>query len=216
MKYSCVAVLDLDGVILKTNLIKYCAMLSLFSEYREQKKSISQYILARGGVPRRDKLFGLLRDLLGVEPSAAMLANYLERYARALEHALAMAPIVEGIDGFLRQDGYTFYVSSSAPEQEVYHQLQRSNLLTHFAAIYGSTTPKAAALRTIRTAHPQQPVVFFGDAIGDWDAAKEAGVAFIAVVNERDNFGDHPVIKLSSFTHLVQVEACMQRALAED
>lgn len=216
MKYSCVAVFDLDGVILKTNLIKYSAMLSLFADYREQQSRISEYILARGGVPRRDKLFGLLHDLLGVEPSTAMLANYLERYARALEYELAIAPIVEGVDGFLRQDGYTFYVSSSAPEQEVYQQLQRRNLLTYFAALYGSTTPKAVALRTIRAANPGKPLVFFGDAIGDWDAAQEAGVAFIAVVNERDNFGDHPVIKLPSFTTIAQVEVCIQRALAED
>lgn len=216
MQHGCVVVFDLDGVILKTNLIKYRAMLSLFADNTEQQTSISEYILARGGVPRRDKLFGLQHDLLGVEPSAAMLANYLERYARALEHELAIAPIVEGVDGFLRQDGHTFYVSSSAPEQEVYHQLQRRSLLTYFAAIYGSTTPKAAALRTIQAAHPGKPLVFFGDAIGDWDAAKAAGVAFIAVVNERDNFGNHPVIKLSSFTHIAQVEACMQRALAKD
>lgn len=216
MQHGCVAVFDLDGVLLRTNLIKYSAMLSLFSEYPEQQKSISAYILARGGVPRRDKLFGLLHDLLGVEPSAAMLADYLERYARALEHALAMAPLVEGVDGFLQQDGYTFYVSSSAPEAEVYQQLQRRNLLTYFAAIYGSTTPKAAALHTIRAANPGKPLVFFGDAIGDWDAAQKAGVAFIAVVNECDNFGDHPVIKLSSFTTIAQVEACIQRALAED
>lgn len=215
MKYSCVAVFDLDGVILKTNLIKYRAMISLFADYREQQNRISEYILARGGVPRRDKLFGLLHDLLGVEPSAIMLANYLEQYACALEYELAMAPIVEGVDGFLRQDGYTFYVSSSAPEQEVYQQLQRRNLLTYFAGIYGSTTPKATALQTIQEAHPESSIVFFGDAIGDWEAAQAAHVAFIAVINERDNFGTETVLKLSGFTNINQVEACIQRALAE-
>ena len=210
-----VVVLDLDGVILKTNLIKYRAMLSLFADYQEQQESISTYILARGGVSRRDKLFGLLHDLLGTEPSTAMLADYLERYARALERELAIAPIVEGIDGLLRHDGYTFYVSSSAPEPEVYQQLQRRNLLPSFAGIYGSTTPKATALQTIQAANPGKQLVFFGDAIGDWDAAQAAHVAFIAVINERDNFGDKPVLKLSDFTNITQVEACIQRALAE-
>lgn len=215
MQPSCVVVLDLDGVILKTNLIKYRAMLSLFADYREQQESISAYILAQGGVPRRAKLFGLLHDLLGMEPSPALLEDYLERYGHALEHELALAPIVEGIDGFLQHAGYTFYVSSSVPEPEVYNQLQRRALLTYFAGIYGATTPKATALQTIRTANPGRALVFFGDAVGDWEAAQEAHVAFIAVVNERDNFGDEPVVKLSSFTNMPQVETCMQRALAE-
>lgn len=213
MQLSCVVVLDLDGVILKTNLIKYRAMLSLFAAYPEQQERISAYILARGGVPRRAKLFGLLHDLLGVEPSPALLEEYLERYDRALENELAIAPIVEGIDRLLQHETYTFYVSSSAPEPEVYSQLERRGLLTYFAGIYGATTPKAAALKTIQTIHPDRSLVFFGDAVGDWEAAKEAQVAFIAVINERDHFGDAPVIKLSSFINLAQVAACMQRAL---
>lgn len=215
MQPGCVIVFDLDGVILKTNLIKYRAMLSLFADYGEQQESISAYILAHGGVPRREKLFGLLHGLLGVAPSPALLEDYLERYARALEHALAMAPIVEGIDGFLQQAGYTFYVSSAAPEPEVYHQLQRRNLLTYFAGIYGATTPKATALNTIRTIHPDRPLLFFGDASGDWEAANEAGVAFIAVINERDNFGAEPITKLSNFINMAQVKACIERAFAE-
>lgn len=214
MSPSCVVVLDLDGVILKTNLIKYRAMLSLFADYQEQQESISAYILARGGVPRRDKLFGLLHDLLGAEPSPAILEDYLERYARALEHELAIAPIVEGIDNFLQQDSYAFYVSSSAPEPEVYQQLQRRNLLTYFAGIYGSTMPKATALQTIQAAHPASHLVFFGDAVSDWEAATAAHVAFIAVINERDNFRNETVLKLSGFTNITQVEACIQRALA--
>lgn len=50
------AVFDLDGVIVKTNLVKHSAMLSLFADHPEQRSAISEFILANGGVPRRDKL----------------------------------------------------------------------------------------------------------------------------------------------------------------
>ncbi|MFZ4662797.1 MAG: hypothetical protein ACOYNY_37675 [Caldilineaceae bacterium] len=80
MQQDRVVVLDLDGVILKTNLIKYRAMLSLFAEYPMQREPISDYILVRGGVPRRDKLTGILREIVGVEPTPALIADYLERY----------------------------------------------------------------------------------------------------------------------------------------
>lgn len=213
MQKGAVVVLDLDGVILKTNLIKYRAMLSLFAEYPDQSEEISDYILARGGVPRRDKLAGILREIVGVEPTPALIAGYLERYAHALEHELAIAPIVEGVADFLQQTDYTFYVCSSAPEEEVHCQLERRDLLGYFTKVYGSTTPKADALRAIRAAHPHHPIAFFGDAVGDWEAAKAAHVAFVAVVNERDNFDVQPVIKLQSFSDIAEVERCFDEAL---
>ena len=83
----------------------------------------------------------------------------------------------------------------------------------YFTKVYGSTTAKADALYAIRAVHRDSPIVFFGDAVGDWEAAQTAAVAFIAVVNERDNFGDQPVIKLWSFADLAEVEACLGRAL---
>ena len=213
MQQDRVVVLDLDGVILKTNLIKYRAMLSLFAEFPDQREPISDYILARGGVPRRDKLAGILREIVGVEPTPALIAGYLERYAHALEHELAIAPMVEGMAHFLQQTDYTFYVCSSAPEEEVHRQLQRRDLLGYFTKVYGSTTPKADALRAIRAAHPHHPIVFFGDAVGDWDAAQAANVAFVAVVNERDNFGEQPVTKLQSFSDVAEGKRCFDEAL---
>lgn len=208
-----IVVLDLDGVILKTNLIKYRAMLSLFAEYPDQREPISDYILARGGVPRRDKLAGILREIVGIEPSAEVITDYLERYAQALAHELAIAPIVEGVATLLQEEGYTFYVCSSAPEAEVHCQLERRNLLSYFTKVYGSTVAKADALRAIRAVHPDGAIIFFGDAVGDWEAARSASVAFVAVVNERDNFGDQPVMKLHSFANLTEVERCIRCTL---
>ena len=73
-------VLDLDGVILMTNLSKYCAMLFLFAAHPDQQPSISNYMLAHGGVPRREKLSTILRDLLQPPPTAALLTHDLQRY----------------------------------------------------------------------------------------------------------------------------------------
>lgn len=213
MQQDKVVVLDLDGVILKTNLIKYRAMLSLFAAYPDQREAISDYILARGGVPRRDKLAAILGEIVGVEPTPTLLAGYLERYAHALEYELAIAPMVEGVATFLQEDGYSIYVCSSAPEEEVHHQLERRNLLGYFTKVYGSTTAKADALRAIRAIHADSPIVFFGDATGDWEAARSAAVAFVAVVNERDNFGVLPVMKLHNFANLTEVERCIRSTL---
>lgn len=214
MQLNCsVAVLDMDGVILKTNFIKYRAMLSLFSEYTEFSSRISEYILAHGGVPRRDKFIEILGNILKVTPTEALIDGYLRRYASAVEHEITVAPMVEGMREFLSADGYTFYVSSSSPESEVYHQLESRNLNTYFSAIYGLQTPKAEALRQIVVANPESAVVFFGDSVGDWEAAQEAAVAFVAMINERDNFQTQSVVKLKDFTAMSQVKISIQNAL---
>jgi phosphoglycolate phosphatase-like HAD superfamily hydrolase len=208
-----VVVLDLDGVILKTNLIKYRAMLSLFAEYVDLQNNISEYILAHGGVPRREKFVAIVRNIIGTMPTGPLLTRYLDRYAHALEHELAVAPIVEGVAEFLAIGGRTFYVSSSAPEVEVHRQLEIRTLSHYFAVIYGSQTPKVEALRQVVSAHSGAAIVFFGDSIGDWAAAQEAGVAFIGVINERDNFTDQSVVKLNDFINVDRVEESIQNAL---
>jgi phosphoglycolate phosphatase-like HAD superfamily hydrolase len=130
-----------------------------------------------------------------------------------LKHLLAVVPMVEGVEAFLGDRGYTFYLSSSAPEAEVSEQLSRRNLDNYFAAVFGAGTPKATALRQVAARHPTMVPVFFGDSIGDWEAAKEARVAFVAVVSERDNFVGYQVAKLVDFTSPASVQANIQSAL---
>ena len=214
MRVSAV-VFDLDGVIVKTNFVKHAAMLSLFSDRPEQQNAISKFVLSNGGVPRKDKLAHLLRNNLRTEPTEALLAEYLRRYAIALEHQLAAAPMVEGVGEFIAAYPADRYVCSSAPEAEVHEQVARRSLGPYFAAVYGGTTPKSQALRAIAATHANGPVVFFGDSVGDYDAARQAGVAFVGVVCERNNFKGMPVVELTDFAHRATVEQAMLRSLAQ-
>lgn len=209
------AVFDLDGVIVKTNFVKHAAMLSLFADHPEQRDAISQFILSSGGVPRRDKLAHLLQNHLQTEPTDALLGQYLHRYAVQLELELSVAPMVEGVREFIASCPAARYVCSSAPEPEVHEQISRRSLRHHLAAIYGGATRKSAALRTIAASHPSEAVVFFGDSVGDHQASCQAGVAFVGVVCERDNFQGMPVVKLRDFSHRATVEQAMLEAVAQ-
>ena len=205
-------VFDLDGVIVKTNFVKYAAMLSLFAEHPQQQGVIGEYILANGGVPRRAKLAHLLQHHLRTEPTDALLSEYLRRYAIELEHRLAGAPMVEGIADFITCYPAARYVCSSAPEAEVHEQLSRRSLGHHFVAVYGGDPLKADALRAIAASHPDRSVFFFGDSAGDYEASRQAGVGFVGVVCERDNFQGMPVVKLRDFVHRAAVEQAMCQA----
>jgi len=204
--------LDLDGVIIKSNFIKYRAMLSLFSHRTDFQECISEYILTHGGVSRREKLTEIISNILGQKVDDEILSDYLNRYAQALDHEISIAPLVDGVSDFLDRREHQFYVCSSAPESEVHDQLSGRNLLACFSQVFASDTPKAVALKKISELHKGN-IVFFGDSIGDLEAAKQADVAFIAVIAERDNFADYGVVKLKDFTSFSIVQNCVEQAL---
>lgn len=204
-----VIVLDLDGVIVKSNLIKYRAMLGLFDAFSAHSDAIGAFILANGGVPRKEKLTAILAQILGLHVTPALIADYLQRYDHQLADLLRAVPLVEGVADFVASGDYHCYVSSSAPEAEVESHLARTGLRPHFAAIFGRDTPKATALTAIKQRHPGATVVFFGDAVGDLCAAQAANVPFIGVICERDNFAGYDVVKLQDFSDRIVVQQCI-------
>ncbi len=210
-----VLVFDLDGVIVKTNITKHDAMLSLFKDYPDQRQSISGFILSNGGVPRREKLARILQEYLRVEATESLLARYLAQYAVQLEHRLAAAPYVEGVLEFITTYEGFRYVCSSAPETEVHEQIFRRSLQDSFAAIYGGSTTKQDALRKIAAFHKQHAVVFFGDSVGDYEASRQAKVRFVGIVSERDNFQGMPVVTLKDFTSMGKIQLALHKLAAQ-
>lgn len=209
---SSVAVFDLDGVLVASTTAKHRALMSIFDGYPHLNPALSEYFLVRGGVPRREKIAGALVDVIGVSVDEAVLSNYLTTYDVAVKHALLLAPLVPGVQEFVRSVAYPKYVCSSAPEAEVDEQLRRFALHSCFDGRYGGGTPKQQALREIAERHGYKHVVFFGDAVADHDAAIEAGIAFVAVTYERDAFGTRQVVRLRDFTNRAAVEESINTA----
>lgn len=205
-----VVVLDLDGVVVCSNAVKRRAMLGMFADHPAHAAAIESYVAANPGARRDCKIRHILEQILKVHAGEDVMATYLARYASDLVEGLAAAPLVAGIDAFLAGGKHPFYVSSTAPEAEIALQLERRGLSRYFAAIFGATTPKADALRRVRDRHPGSPVVFFGDSMSDWEAARDAGVAFVGVTSDGNTLGDLPVPRLADFTNPAAIRECMQ------
>ena len=210
-----VVVLDMDGVILKSNAIKHRTMLKLFSAYPASADAIAAYIHTNGGVARKQKIITILETLLHRPATPQIVAERLALYDRSLEPLLVDAPLVEGVATFVSSREHRFYVSSTAPESEIESQLTRTGLRAHFAGIYGRDTPKASALRQIRSMNPGSTLVFFGDSSTDYAAAQETGAPFVVVTSEHDNFPDLPVVKLADFSSAALIQAAMRSAVAQ-
>ena len=206
-------VLDMDGVLLKTNDAKYRAMLGLFERYPAKRREISDFILSHGGVPRSEKLKYILESIVGVAASEAAINDYLVKYEHSLEEALSAAPFVAGVKEFLSACACPLYLCSSAPASEVTRQLSARHLESYFAEVFDGRTPKEEALRRIATRHGHKQIVFFGDSLGDLAAALAARVSFVAVAAEWDNFVDRPVVKVRDFTAPDLVQRCITEAV---
>jgi len=205
-------VLDMDGVLLKTNDAKYRAMLGLFEKHPGKMPAISEFILRNGGVPRAEKLKHILESIVGMVASEAILDEYLVKYQHALEGALAAAPLVPGVTDFLSACECPLYLCSSAPAGEVARQLSARHLQGYFAEVFDGGTPKDRALKHIAQRHGNKGTVFFGDSLGDLAAAQSAGVPFVAVIAEWDNFGERAVVKLRDFTDRATIARCLSEA----
>lgn len=204
--------LDMDGVLLRTNDAKYRAMLALFERYPAKTAAISQFILRNGGVPRAEKLKYILESIVGAGPSEAVIEEYLEQYEHSLEDELSAAPFVLGMKEFLSDCACPIYLCSSAPAREVSRQLSVRCIQRHFAEVFDGRTPKEEALKFIAQRHGHKGTVFFGDSLGDLAAAQAAGVSFVAVVAEWDNFVDRPVVKLRDFADRDTIQRCISEA----
>jgi beta-phosphoglucomutase-like phosphatase (HAD superfamily) len=209
-----VAVLDMDGVILKTNLTKHRAMLALFSSFPGHTERISQYILDRNGVRRDLKILGIHAEILGSTLTEDELNGYLDRYAIALEKELSVAPLVDGVDRFVQDHPGRLFVSSSAPTEEVERQLSVRSLVQHFDGVFAGEADKRQGLERIRVLAGSQTVVFFGDSLGDWESARSADIAFVGVIAERDNFRDAPIAKIRDFVDRDSIAKAIERSLA--
>jgi histidinol phosphatase-like enzyme len=144
-------VFDLDGVIVKTNFVKYAAMLSLFADHPEQQGAISEFILSNGGVPRRAKLAHLLQNNLCTEPTDALLSEYLRRYAIQLEHQLAVR---QWLKASRSSSLATHRPATSARQRQKPRSTNKSLAGRSVAtcAVYGSTTPSRCTARYRRIA----------------------------------------------------------------
>ena len=204
----------MDGVIFRTNLTKHRAMLALFSRFPKHTEQISQYILDRNGVRRDLKILGIHSELLGVPLTDGELASYLHKYAVALDEQLSAAPLVEGVDRFIERHPGDLFVSSSAPREEVERQLGARSLMRHFDGVFAGEADKREGLERIRALATGQEVVFFGDSMGDLEAARLARVGFVGVVAERDNFRDAEIPKIRDFGNPNSVIAAIEQCLA--
>jgi phosphoglycolate phosphatase-like HAD superfamily hydrolase len=176
------AMLDFDGVILESVEVKTEAFRSLFAGIPDHVDEIVEYHRQNTGVSRFDKFRHIYASILNRDLTAQEFDRLSTRYHDLVIGGVLAAPFVAGAPEFLERFSprIPLYVVSASPEEELGDIMAQRDLGRYFRGIFGAPRRKVECIRSIMDTERLDPsrVLFVGDALNDYRAAREAGVPF--------------------------------------
>ena len=207
------AFFDYDGVIVDSARLKAQAFVDcLPDEPAPARSAILEYCTQHGGVSRFAKFRHIYAHILGRPLSEDTLDALCRRYSAIVVEQVQQAPFIAGAVELLRaiHAATDCYVVSGTPEVEVRGSVIRRGLAAFFKDVLGSPTPKSELTAGLvrRCGVPADRIVFLGDSITDYEAARDAGIAFLGVAPPHDrgslpahvDVADHLMFYRSRFT----------------
>lgn len=187
-----VVLLDCDGVLLNSVGIKTEAFRTLFSAEPCIDEIVSFHI-ANGGISRYEKFDHIYRHFLRRPLTAEDRRQLGRRFEDIVEQAVLNCVEIPGARAFLEGCQLAKIVVSGTPQEELRRVLSQRGVDRYLAEIHGSPARKPEIIMDILKRHGWQPdqAVFYGDALTDWEAARETGVKFIGI-GRADELADFP------------------------
>ena len=201
--------LDFDGVICESCEIKNEAYYNSYIKFgSEIAQKALDYHLLHGGVSRV-KLFPIMHEMfLGRKITEDEHRLMCENFTKMVEEAVVKAPLTEGVKEFLENcyQKVKFFVSSGTPQDEMRRIVDKKGLSKYFTEILGSPDTKEKHILTTLKKYgvEKHSALFIGDATTDRDAAKNAGIAFIARLSS-DSVLQNEKYTMQNFTQVMQI-----------
>jgi len=180
-------IFDFDGVIIESVDIKGWAFGKLFECYPEYVDEITAFHYANGGMSRFDKFRYIYDHILNEKLSEEKFECLCFEFSKLVYHRVIGCKYVEGAEEFLNKyhDKISFFIISGTPHDEMLAITKARRIIKYFKGIYGSPTTKSVWIKSIieeQKIDPEQ-IIFVGDALSDYDAAKEHNIFFIGRLN---------------------------------
>jgi HAD superfamily hydrolase (TIGR01549 family) len=186
-------IFDFDGVLVESLDIKTSAFKELFNKYNKKTlNSIINYHLRNTGISRYIKFKHIYAEILKRPLSNSQFKILCKKFAQLVIKAVINAAYVRGAESFLERfkNKYKLFVVSATPEEELAYIIKRRKMSKYFEGISGAPAKKDEYIKEIMESYrllPQE-VVFIGDALSDYQAAKINGVNFIVRKVPKENF----------------------------
>ncbi len=204
-------IFDFDGVIVDSVDIKTKAFARLFEdEGKEIVDKVTSYHLNNAGISRYEKLKHIYKEIINKPLSRETFRELCRRFESMVVENVINAPFIKGADEFLKGNAtrFKFFLVSATPQEEIQVITRRKNIRVFFKRIYGAPIQKAEAVKDILLKEKLRScdVIYVGDALSDYEAAKDNSLRFIAVTSSADSvFAGIGCVKIKDFTQLKQV-----------
>jgi len=178
---------DFDGVILESVDVKGWAFGELFKSYPEYVEEITAFHYANGGMSRFVKFRYIYKNILKIPLSKDKFNSLCKNFSNLVYHRVVSCEFVPGAYEFLSKHNkqISFFIVSGTPQGEIEKIVRARDLAKFFLGVYGSPTSKNAWTKMLikKFKLDIKKVIFVGDAMSDYNAAKSNGIYFIARIN---------------------------------
>ncbi len=179
-------IFDFDGVILDSVECKTRAFARLFEPWgAEAVQHMVEYHLANGGISRFEKIRYFYAKVLQQPLPDEEFARLAEAFRAFAFDEVVAAQWIPGAPEFLAtwHEHYLFFVASGTPGDELHEIVRLRGLEQYFVETHGSPEVKERIIQSVLARYQLDStnVVFVGDAMTDYRAAKATGLSFIGV-----------------------------------
>ncbi|MBF0099325.1 MAG: HAD family hydrolase [Desulfobacterales bacterium] len=181
---------DFDGVILDSVDIKTIAFAQMFRPYGEDiERQVVDYHIKHGGVSRFKKFQYFYEELLHRSINEETIAALSNTFSDLVLKKILEAPFMPGVTETLqsiKEKQIQAFVVSGTPEEEIQDIIVRRGLASFFLEVHGSPRQKDEIVRNILSRYPLNSTkcLFIGDALSDYQAAKQNHLCFLGIVKQ--------------------------------
>jgi len=187
-RFKCI-IFDFDGVILDSVDVKTKAFAEMYRPYgHEIEKKVVRHHLYYGGVSRYEKFKIYQSQFLGESVNNKSIEDLAVKFSNLVLKKVIASEFIFGAKEFLNDyfDKVPLFIATGTPQIEIEEILVSRKLNLFFKETHGSPKEKTEIIQIILDKYEFQnsEVLFVGDAITDFEAAKRKAVDFIGVKNK--------------------------------
>lgn len=182
-----VCIFDVNGVLIDSNPANARAMAEAFTDDPRIQERISRLYLQMTGINRGEKIRTIQSRIFGRPFDAGEFEMRWEGFKKLAHRAMGRAPLTPGAMEVLKElgDRHVRRVAlSNTPLAELEEILSEHGLREYLDIVRGGGNwPKSQSLLRLLDEFRLAPrdCLFLGDGKGDLDAARSAGVRFVAI-----------------------------------
>ena len=180
-------IFDFDGVLVDSVNVKTKAFGLMYEEFGSNiVKKVHHHHIKNGGLSRFEKFKFYHKSFLNEtldEDQVQLMAN---KFSDLVVNKVVSSNWIPGAENFLQilyKHNINCAIVSATPQNEIELIIEKRNMDKYFSDIYGSPDSKSNNLTKVlkKNSVTSDKVIFFGDALADWQAAIMTEIQFVGI-----------------------------------